>query len=77
MDVQLEGEMTGVEAARVIQEHSAALVVYLTAFPSVFVRDPSQMGQPGICLGKPFSRIQLEAVIKSALDPSLKPDRLV
>lgn len=70
MDVQLEGEMTGAEAACTIQERTGAPVVYLTAFPSIFVRDPAKMREPGICLGKPFSRIQLEAAVQAALGAS-------
>lgn len=67
MDVQLDGQMTGPEAARTIQERTGTPVVYVTAYPSIFVRDPGQMLQPGICLGKPFSRPQLESVVKAAL----------
>lgn len=67
MDVQLEGGMTGTEAAHVIQEDTRAPVVYVTAFPTVFVRDPAQMRQPGICVGKPFSLTQLETAVRAAL----------
>jgi DNA-binding response OmpR family regulator len=67
MDVRLEGEMTGPVAGRMIQERTGTKVVFITAYPSVFMRDPAQMQEPGICLGKPFSRIQLEAVINAAL----------
>jgi DNA-binding NtrC family response regulator len=44
-----------------------AIEIFLTAFPGVFLRDPSQMTEPGICLGKPFSRPQLEAALGAAL----------
>ena len=67
MDVQLEGEMSGTQAARVIQEETDTPVIFITAFPGVFIRDPDQMRQPGICIGKPFSRIQLEAAVTAAL----------
>jgi CheY-like chemotaxis protein len=67
MDVQLDGKMRGTEAARIIQERSGSRVIFLTAFPGVFLRDPSQMTEPGICLGKPFSRPQLEAALGAAL----------
>jgi two-component system, response regulator PdtaR len=66
MDVQLEGEMSGTEAARLIQERTGAQVIFVTAFPGVFLRDPAQMTEPGICLGKPFSRVQLEAAVGAA-----------
>jgi CheY-like chemotaxis protein len=67
MDVQLEGEMNGTEAARRIQERTGAPVIFVTAFPGVFIREPGQMQRPGICLGKPFSRIQLEAALDAVL----------
>jgi two-component system, cell cycle sensor histidine kinase and response regulator CckA len=67
MDVQLDGKMSGTEAARIIQERAGSRVIFLTAFPGVFLRDPSQMMEPGICLGKPFSRPQLEAALGAAL----------
>ena len=66
MDVQLEGAMSGTEAARTIQERTGAQIIFITAFPGVFLRDPAQMTEPGICLGKPFSRVQLEAALAAA-----------
>lgn len=67
MDVQLEGEMSGTEAARAIQDRTGAPIIFVTAFPGVFIRDPAQMQKPGICIGKPFSLIQIEAAIQAAL----------
>ncbi len=67
MDVQLEGAMSGTDAARTIQERTGAPIIFVTAFPGVFLRDPAQMRQPGICLGKPFTKVQLEAALGAAL----------
>ena len=67
MDVQLEDGMTGTDAAHMIQERTGAKLIFLTAFPGVFLEDPARMSQPGICLGKPFSRLQLEAALSAAL----------
>jgi CheY-like chemotaxis protein len=67
MDVQLEDGMTGTAAARIIQERTRAKIIFLTAFPGVFLADPGRMSEPGICLGKPFSRTQLEAALDAAL----------
>jgi two-component system, response regulator PdtaR len=75
MDVQLEGEMSGTEAARVIQERTGAQVIFVTAFPGVFLRDPAKMTDPGICLGKPFSRVQLEAAVGAALKDVTKSQK--
>lgn len=76
MDVQLEGEMTGTQAAQIIQERTGAPVIFITAFPGVFLSDPTQMREPGICLGKPFSRIQLEAALGAALGGASKTKNL-
>lgn len=67
MDVQLEDGMTGTETARTIQERTGAKIIFLTAFPGVFLDDPARMAGPGICLGKPFSRTQLECALSAAL----------
>ena len=64
MDIQLEGEMEGTEAARRIRESTGAQIIFVTAFSGVFLRDPKQMEAPGICLTKPFS----DAQVKTALD---------
>lgn len=67
MDVQLDGAMSGTEAARIIQERTGAPIIFITAFPGVFLREPAYMQSPGICLGKPFSRLQIEAALSAAL----------
>ena len=66
MDIQLQGAMTGTEAAKVIQESTGAAIIFVTAFAAIFVRDPSQMMSPGICLSKPFSLAQLRAALATA-----------
>jgi CheY-like chemotaxis protein len=71
MDVQLQGAMEGTEAAQRIQRATGAPVVFLTAFPGVFVRQPGKMLAPGLCLTKPFSKHQLQSVIDSVLPPSM------
>jgi CheY-like chemotaxis protein len=67
MDIQLDGPMSGTEAARIIQERTGAPVIFITAYPGVFIRNPDHMTPPGICLGKPFSRVQLEAALGAVL----------
>ncbi len=68
MDVKLEGQMTGTEAARIIQDRTGAGIVFVTAFPNVMLLKPPLLSKTGICLGKPFSRSQLEAALRAALD---------
>ncbi len=68
MDVNLEGAMDGIEASRRIQATARIPVVYLTAYPNLFVRTPSQMQQPYLCLSKPFSVPDLQVVLNIALE---------
>lgn len=67
MDVNLAGAMNGIEASRRIQETRRIPVIYLTAYPNVFIRTPAQMQQPYLCVSKPFSVPELQTVIDIAL----------
>jgi CheY-like chemotaxis protein len=65
MDIQLQGSMSGIEAAELLQRRTGAAIIFVTAFAAVFIRDPGQMQPPGICLSKPFSTVQLRAALQS------------
>ena len=67
MDIQLQGEMSGTEAARSIHLKTGAAIIYVTAFAAVFYRDPGLMQAPGICLSKPFSLFQLRTALHTAV----------
>jgi CheY-like chemotaxis protein len=67
MDVRLSGAMDGVEAARQIQKNTGTPIVYLTAYSDLFLRDPSVMQAPGLCIAKPFLISDLQNVIEIAL----------
>jgi CheY-like chemotaxis protein len=67
MDVRLSGTMDGVEAARQIQENTRVPIVYLTAYSDLFLRNPSCMQAPGLCVAKPFLISDLQNVIEIAL----------
>jgi CheY-like chemotaxis protein len=67
MDLRLSGSMDGLEAARQIQEKTRTPIVYLTAYSDVFLRDPSKMQAPGLCVTKPFLISDLRDVIELAL----------
>lgn len=67
MDIQLQGSMTGPEAANIIQRNTGAAIVFVTAFAAVFIRDPSQLTPPGICLSKPFSPVQLRTALEAVM----------
>ncbi len=67
MDIQLQGAMTGPEAANIIQKKTGAAIVFVTAFAAVFLRDPGQLSPPGICLSKPFSPVQLRTALETVM----------
>jgi CheY-like chemotaxis protein len=68
MDIQLEEAMSGTEAARIIQERTGAAIVFVTAFLGAAFRDESgRMPDRRIYLGKPFSQVQLEQALDTAL----------
>lgn len=69
MDIQLQGNMTGPEAAWLIQRKTGAAIIFVTAFAPAFCRDPGQMPTPGICLTKPFSILQLKTALQSVPQP--------
>jgi CheY-like chemotaxis protein len=73
MDVNLSGPMDGIEASERIQELKPIPVVYLTAYPNIFVRNPNRMQQPYMCISKPLSIPDLQASINIALDPTRRP----
>jgi len=74
MDFQLETAMNGTEAARIIQERTGASIVFVTAFSGQSCRDESaRMSERGIYLGKPFSQIQLQEALDTALRSRQQP----
>jgi CheY-like chemotaxis protein len=66
MDIQLQGQINGIEAAKCIQRQTGAAIIFVTAYPATLVRDPDQMQPPGVCVSKPFSTLQLKAAMHSA-----------
>ncbi len=70
MDVRLSGTMDGLEASRRIQEKRAIPILYVTAYPDVFLKFPAEMGKPNICITKPFSPAALQKSIEIALRAS-------
>jgi DNA-binding response OmpR family regulator len=65
MDIRLETAMSGTEAARAIQESTDASIIFVTAFSGASF--PDETLSQRICLKKPFSRVQLEAAVETAL----------
>lgn len=67
MDIKLQGNMNGIEAAKLIQEKTGVAIVFVTAFAAVFLRNPIQIQAPGICLSKPFSPLHLKTALETAM----------
>lgn len=69
MDIRLQGSLDGLEAAKEIQRATRIPVVYLTAYPGIFLQEPSRMQNPNLCLMKPFAVSELRSIIEVALSP--------
>ncbi|WP_118134518.1 ATP-binding protein [Oceanicella sp. SM1341] len=67
MDIRLEGEMDGVEAARRIREAQAIPVIYLTAYADDDTVRRAAVTEPFGYLLKPFEEPQMRTVIQMAL----------
>jgi len=68
MDIQLQGEMNGIEAARLIRKKCGTAIIFLTAFPTALIAS-EEAGEPAaMCLSKPFSNVQLRAALQSVLN---------
>jgi DNA-binding response OmpR family regulator len=65
MDVQLRDGTSGIESARIIQERTGAAMVFVSAFAGLFLQDRALMLKSGICLGKPFSLLQLKTALET------------
>ena len=67
MDIMLDGEMDGIEAASVIRLRSCLPVIFLTAFTERNLIDRAKLTQPFGYLTKPFEDRELLANIEMAL----------
>jgi CheY-like chemotaxis protein len=65
MDIRLQGQMNGIEAARLIRQKTGAAIIFVTAFPTALIRSSEPNDPPPICLSKPFSAVQLRAALQS------------
>jgi PAS domain S-box-containing protein len=67
MDVQLRGEMDGIEAARYIRESSGIPVIYMTAYADEETLQRAKVTGPSGYIVKPFEERELHATIEMAL----------
>jgi PAS domain S-box-containing protein len=67
MDIRLEGEMDGIEAAQRIRSKSRIPVVFLTAYGNEEIMRRASLTEPFGYLLKPFEEPQMRTVIQMAL----------
>ncbi|MBE9531449.1 MAG: response regulator [Proteobacteria bacterium] len=67
MDIQLKGDMDGIEAAGVIKKRFDISVVYLTAYSDQETLDRAKVTTPFGYLIKPFAERELHSTIEMAL----------
>ncbi len=67
MDIRLQGEMDGVQAANEIQEELKIPVIYLTAMADKSTIQRAMETKPHGFITKPFSESELRTVIEQAL----------
>ena len=67
MDINLEGEMDGTEAARQIRANSSCAIVFLTAFSDVQTLERAKLAEPGGYVIKPASAVELRCAVEVAL----------
>ncbi len=66
MDIRLQGQMDGLEAARRVQELTNTKIIFVSAFGQL-ARLNGGVPPPETCLTKPFSTVQLQAAVASTL----------
>jgi PAS domain S-box-containing protein len=67
MDIHLQGEMDGVQAAQAIHNDSDVPVIYLTAYADQVTLDRAKVSEPSGYIIKPFDEQELHATIEMAL----------
>ncbi|HEY5807482.1 MAG TPA: diguanylate cyclase [Povalibacter sp.] len=67
MDVGLDGDIDGIQAAQMIQEHSHIPVIFLTGHRDVETIDRAVRTGPLAYLVKPFQQVELHSAIEVAL----------
>ncbi|MFS4417092.1 LytR/AlgR family response regulator transcription factor [Maribacter sp. 2307ULW6-5] len=63
MDIQLKGNLSGVETARAIQQHADIPIVYLTANSDDATFEKARATRPKAFLSKPFHKLDLQRTL--------------
>ncbi len=67
MDINLMGDIDGIEAARQISEFSSALIIFTTGYQDMGLRERAMALKPAAYLIKPIRIKEIEAIITSTL----------
>lgn len=67
MDIKLDGQLDGIQAAELIRSHHDIPIVYLTAYADEKTLDRAKQTEPFGYLVKPFSEAELHTTIEVAL----------
>jgi len=77
MDINLQGEMNGIDAAALIKDSTRVPVIYLTAYSDADTLERAKATEPYGFILKPFEERALEATVKMALSRSHAQKELV
>jgi CheY-like chemotaxis protein len=67
MDIRLQGDMDGVEAAQQIHVSTAIPVVFMTAYVDEDTQQRVRATSPWGCLYKPFTSHQVQSALEQVL----------
>jgi CheY-like chemotaxis protein len=77
MDINLQGEMNGIDAAALTKDSTRVPVIYLTAYSDADTLERAKVTEPYGFILKPFEERALEATVKMALSRSHAQKELV
>ncbi|HVU90507.1 MAG TPA: ATP-binding protein [Pirellulales bacterium] len=67
MDIRLEGQLDGIQAAEEIRKHRELPIIYITAFSNADILERAKVTEPFGYILKPFDERELHVVIETAL----------
>ncbi len=65
MDIQLKGDLDGIETAQIIKDKYNTPIIYLTAYYTNELLDRAQKTQPVAYITKPYEEEELQAAVQS------------
>lgn len=75
LDINLKGQMDGIETARIIMEMGNTPVIFLTANSDEATFNRAKLTKPAAFIAKPFKQLDLQRAIELALSRMETPDQ--